>query len=112
ISKGSTTEEALNNTIKLARFVEERGYERFWAAEHHDLFGLASPNPNVMLGIIGANTNTIRLVAGAVLLPYYNPCRVAENYNLLATICPGSVDLGLGRTQGCSGELPLASCHN
>lgn len=112
ISKGSTAEEALNNTIKLARFVEEWGYERFWAAEHHDLFGLASPNPNVMLGIIGAYTNTIRLGAGAVLLPYYKPFRVAETYNLLATLYPERIDLGLGRAPGGSAEVSLALSDN
>src|SRR5690625_6499977 len=112
ISEGSTAEEALNNTIKLARFVEEWGYERFWVAEHHDLFGLASPNPNVMLGAIGAYTSSIRLGAGAVLLPYYKPFHVAETYNLLATLYPERIDLGLGRAPGGSAEVSQALSDN
>lgn len=112
ISEGSTAAEALNNTIKLACFVEEWGYERFWVAEHHDLFGLASPNPNVMLGAIGAYTNSIRLGAGAVLLPYYKPFHVAETYNLLATLYPERIDLGLGRAPGGSAEVSLALSDN
>ncbi|HLR71835.1 MAG TPA: LLM class flavin-dependent oxidoreductase, partial [Pseudogracilibacillus sp.] len=82
IASGQSPKEALNTSVKLAQLGEKLGYERFWIAEHHDLFGLACPNPDVMLGVIGAQTNSIRIGAGAVLLPYYKPFRVAETYNL------------------------------
>src|SRR5699024_12688471 len=65
ISSGQSAKEALNATVELAQHAESIGYERFWVAEHHDLYGLASPNPAVMLGIIGAQTVTIRIGAGA-----------------------------------------------
>src|SRR5699024_1632124 len=79
ISSGQTAKEALNATVELAQHAERLGYERFWVAEHHELYGLASPNPAVMLGIIGAQTQKIRIGAGAVLRPYYKPFHVAEN---------------------------------
>src|SRR5699024_11817134 len=97
ISDGQTAQDALQNSIALAKLGEKLGYERFWVAEHHDLFGLACPNPAVVLGIIGAQTEKIRLGAGAVLLPYYKPFHVAETYHLLSTLFPGRMDIGLGR---------------
>jgi len=112
ISAGKTAQEALHTSVKLAQLGEELGYERFWIAEHHDLFGLACPNPDVMLGVIGAQTKQIRIGAGAVLLPYYKPFRVAETYNLLATLFPDRVDLGLGRAPGGSAEVSLALSDN
>src|SRR5699024_11277183 len=74
--------------------------------------GLACPNPDVMLGKIGAQTRKIRIGAGAVLLPHYKPYRVAETYNLLATLYPGRIDLGIGRAPGGSAEVTMALSDN
>jgi len=112
ISAGKTPREALEAAVKLAQLGEELGYQRYWIAEHHDLFGLACPNPDVMLGVIGSATKSIRIGAGAVLLPYYKPFRVAETYNLLQTLFPDRVDLGLGRAPGGSAEVSLALSDN
>jgi len=112
ISIGMEPADALQATIDLAKHGEMLGYERFWVAEHHDLFGLASSNPAVLLSAIGARTSKIRLGAGAVLLPYYKPFHVAETYNLLATLYPDRIDLGLGRAPGGSAEVSLALSNN
>lgn len=112
ISSGKTAREALQTSVELAQLGETLGYERFWIAEHHNLFGLACPNPDVMLGVIGSQTKSIRIGAGAVLLPYYKPFRVAETYNLLATLFPGRIDLGLGRAPGGSAEVSMALSDN
>ncbi|HLS06347.1 MAG TPA: LLM class flavin-dependent oxidoreductase [Bacillota bacterium] len=112
IAYGQSPKDALNDSVALAKLGESLGYERYWIAEHHDLFGLACPNPDVMLGVIGAKTNHINIGAGAVLLPYYKPFRVAETYNLLATLFPGRIDLGIGRAPGGSAEVSMALSDN
>lgn len=112
ISSGLSAQQALQASVKLAQLGESLNYERFWIAEHHDLYGLACPNPDVMLGVIGAQTKSIRIGAGAVLLPYYKPFRIAETYNLLATLFPGRIDLGLGRAPGGSAEVSMALSDN
>ena len=35
VSAGSTPQQAIRNTIDLARHAESWGYRRFWIAEHH-----------------------------------------------------------------------------
>ena len=94
--------------MKLAQTGEKLGYERYWIAEHHDFPALACPAPEVMLGYIGANTTNIRIGSGAVLLPHYKPYKVAETYNLLATLFPNRIDLGIGRAPGGSAEATIA----
>lgn len=96
ISSNQTAKEALNESLK---------YTRYWITEHHDLPGLASSAPEVILSYIGANTNTIRIGSGAVLLPHYKPFKVAEIYNTLATLFPNRIDVGLGRAPGGSAEV-------
>lgn len=108
ISDGNTANEALQESVKLAIAGDELGYTRYWVAEHHDLPGLACPAPDVMLGIIGSQTKHIRIGAGAVLLPHYRPFNVAERYNLLGTLFPDRVDIGIGRAPGGSAEASIA----
>ncbi|RLL46558.1 LLM class flavin-dependent oxidoreductase [Oceanobacillus piezotolerans] len=112
ISKGKTAKEALEATIDLASNADKWGYNRYWIAEHHDLDGLASPVPDILLGIIGQKTEKIRLGSGAVLLPNYQPYHIAEKYNLLATLYPGRIDLGIGRAPGGSAEVSIALAGN
>src|SRR5690625_3466725 len=112
VSTGMTQNDALQASVRLAQHGDKLGYARYWIAEHHDLFGLACPNPSVMLSMIGARTHTIRIGAGAVLLPYYKPFHIAETYNLLATLFPERIDLGLGRAPGGSAEVSQALSDN
>lgn len=108
ISSGQSAKEALYESLKLAQAGEALGYTRYWIAEHHDLAGLACSAPEVMLGFIGAQTDTIRIGSGAVLLPHYKPYKVAEVYNMLATLFPGRIDIGIGRAPGGSAEATNA----
>lgn len=112
ISAGQTAREALEQSVLLAQTAESLGYTRFWMAEHHDIPGLACPAPEVMLPYIGAKTNKIRLGSGAVLLPHYKPYKVAELYNLLATLFPDRIDIGIGRAPGGSAEVTNALSDN
>lgn len=108
ISANQSAQEALYQSMKLCQAGENLGYRRFWIAEHHDLPGLACPAPEVMIGFIGAHTNSIRIGSGAVLLPHYRPYKVAEVFNMLSTLFPGRVDLGIGRAPGGSAEATEA----
>src|SRR3954454_8929241 len=112
ISSNQTAQEALTESVKLAQAGEGLGYTRYWIAEHHDLPGLACSAPEVMLSYIGANTSTIRIGSGAVLLPHYKPYKVAEVYNMLATLFPGRIDVGIGRAPGGSAEASNALSDN
>lgn len=112
VPAGKTPKESLDATIELAVLAEELGYTRYWTAEHHDMTGLASPAPDIMLAMIGAQTKSIRIGSGAVLLPHYKPFNIAERYNMLASLFPGRIDLGLGRAPGGSAEATMALSDN
>ncbi|WP_243633233.1 LLM class flavin-dependent oxidoreductase [Paenibacillus xerothermodurans] len=109
---GADSTEALKQAIKLAQTADSLGYHRYWAAEHHDMQALACTSPEVLLAHVGALTERIRLGSGALLLPHYRPIKVAESYHLLAALCPGRIDLGLGRAPGGSAEVSIALSGN
>lgn len=97
---GQTSVEALGNTVRLAQIAETLGYERFWVSEHHDSDEFAGSSPEVLMAYLLAQTNSIRIGSGGVMLQHYSPYKVAENFNVLASLAPGRVELGIGRAPG------------
>ncbi|USB33601.1 LLM class flavin-dependent oxidoreductase [Paenibacillus sp. YPG26] len=95
-----TPEEAFQHTVELAQIAERLGYSRFWVSEHHDGDKLAGSSPEVLIAYLLAKTNRIRIGSGGVMLQHYSPYKVAENFNVLSSLAPGRVDLGIGRAPG------------
>lgn len=106
ISGGESASHALHRTLKLAQLAEAWGYHRFWLAEHHNTEQLASPSPELLIAWIIGQTHHIRVGSGGVMLQHYSPYKVAENFNLLAALAPGRIDLGVGKAPG---GLPLST---
>jgi luciferase family oxidoreductase group 1 len=100
VPAGSTPGQALQNSIALARRVDELGYNRFWMSEHHAIDTLACTAPEIMLARIGAETRRIRLGSGGIMLPHYSAFKVAEVFRTLQALYPGRIDLGIGRAPG------------
>jgi len=100
ISEGSTGAQALRNTLDLARLADERGYHRYWLAEHHGGPTLAGTSPEALIGPVAATTSHLRVGSGGVMLPHYSPFKVSETFSVLSALFPGRIDLGLGRTDG------------
>ena len=95
-----TSTEAFQHTTELARKAEEWGYNRFWVAEHHGSNRVIGSSPEVLIAHLLAKTTRIRVGSGGVMLQHYSPYKVAENFNVLASLAPGRVDLGIGRGPG------------
>lgn len=106
VAEHETAADALARTLSLAQQAETLGYHRFWIAEHHNTPQLASPSPELLIAWILGQTRRIRVGSGGVMLQHYSPYKVAENFNLLAAIAPGRVDLGVGKAPG---GLPLST---
>ncbi|MCY4730130.1 LLM class flavin-dependent oxidoreductase [Natronomonas gomsonensis] len=101
VPDGGMAREAYANTVEAAQQAERLGYSRFWVAEHHGMADtLAGTTPEVLLGHLAAETDSIRLGSGAVLLNHYSPFKVAEIFGALDGLAPGRIDAGLGRANG------------
>lgn len=97
---GHSVADAIAATIELAQLADDLGYTRYWCAEHHGLRGVSNPCPEVMLARLGSVTKRIRLGSGGVMLPYYSPFKVAEQFMMLEALFPNRIDLGVGRAPG------------
>src|SRR5215831_10746449 len=100
LGRGETAGDSFAASVALARRAEELGYERVWYAEHHNIPGIASSATSVLIAHVGAQTRTVRLGAGGVMLPNHAPLLIAEQFGTLAAMYPDRIDLGLGRAPG------------
>jgi luciferase family oxidoreductase group 1 len=100
VPDGGNPGDALRATIDLARRAEGLGFRRFWVAEHHNMPGIASSAPAVLIGHIADATAAIRVGSGGVMLPNHVSLVVAEQFGMLEALHPGRIDLGIGRAPG------------
>ncbi len=100
IVAGGDAGQSLRNTLDLASHAERWGYRRFWLAEHHNMPGIASAATSVVIAAVAANTSTIRVGSGGIMLPNHSPLVIAEQFGTLESLYPGRIDLGLGRAPG------------
>lgn len=91
---------SLKHSLELAQLAEKLNYTRLWLAEHHNMDGIASSATAVLLGYLLANTQSLKVGSGGIMLPNHAPLVVAEQFGTLATLYPQRVELGLGRAPG------------
>jgi luciferase family oxidoreductase group 1 len=99
-AKGRTQDEAIRETLALAKHCDALGYHRYWVSEHHATDSIVGTAPEVLMAAIAATTPRIRVGSAGVMLPHYSSLKVAEQFRVLEAIAPGRIDLGVGRAPG------------
>src|SRR6185436_12995598 len=76
---------------------EELGYDSVWLAEHHFSNYGYIPNPLMMATHLAGETSKIRLGTAVLVLPFWNPLRVAEDIALTDQLTGGRLEVGVAR---------------
>lgn len=99
LDTGMTDAELYSAELGLAELAEALGFSAIWCVEHHfDAEYSMCPDNMQLLSYLAARTESIELIPGAVILPWWTqPLRVAEKVALLDILAGGRVRLGLGR---------------
>ena len=111
VRSDQSTSDALAATRGLARVADGLGFRRYWLAEHHNMPAVAATNPPVLVAMVAAATERIRVGSGGVMLPNHAPLVVAEQFALLEAAHPGRIDLGIGRAPGTDPVTAWALRH-
>jgi alkanesulfonate monooxygenase SsuD/methylene tetrahydromethanopterin reductase-like flavin-dependent oxidoreductase (luciferase family) len=83
-------------TIEHMVAAEALGFHAVEFAEHHFSDDGYIPSPLIAATAVAARTKHIRVGTNIMLLPLYNPVRVAEDTAVLDIISNGRLDLGVG----------------
>jgi luciferase family oxidoreductase group 1 len=111
VRSDQSTADAVAATRALARVADGLGFRRYWLAEHHNMPAVAATNPPVLVAMVAAATERIRVGSGGVMLPNHAPLVVAEQFALLEAAHPGRIDLGIGRAPGTDPVTAWALRH-
>ena len=92
-------QQILRDQVEHGILAEELGFDRNTFLEHH--FPAAanefSPNPLFSQMAIATQTDEIRLLQMANILPWHDPIRLAEQTAMLDVLSDGRVEVGIGR---------------
>jgi len=108
IREGGNAQQAIEETVRVARHTEQEGYSRLWLAEHHNMPYISSSATAVLIGHVAGKTKRIRVGSGGIMLPNHSPLVIAEQFGTLETLYPGRIDLGLGRAPGTDQTTAMA----
>ncbi|MDQ0394899.1 LLM class flavin-dependent oxidoreductase [Labrys monachus] len=84
------------DTRQMVEQAEEAGFDIAWFAEHHFANYSMSPSPLMMAAHAAGWTRRIKLGAGVIVLPLYNPLRVAQEIAMLDIQSDGRAVVGIG----------------
>ncbi len=98
---------AISEQVTLVKQAETLGFEEAWVSEHHFSESNLSPAMLLLMAHLAGLTSTIQLGTAAVLLPFHNPIRVAEDIATLDNLCNGRLLFGVAK----GGPFPDQNKH-
>ncbi|MBW2270361.1 MAG: LLM class flavin-dependent oxidoreductase [Deltaproteobacteria bacterium] len=82
--------------LDIARYADENGWDAAVVCEHHAVDDGFLPSPIPMLAALAGRTRELRLTASALLLPLYDPVKLAEDLAVLDLVSGGRCRLTVG----------------
>ena len=97
--------------IRLARLAADLGFDCLWSAEHHFNDYSFVPDNIQLMTYLTALCPNIDVGTAAVILPWHDPLRVAENAAVLDMLCKGRLRLRHGPRPGAARVRRLPPQH-
>src|SRR5260221_4803006 len=101
--------------IRLARLAADSGFDVLWSAEHHFFDYSFCPDNLQLMTYLAAACPNVGLGTAAVIVPWHDPLRVAEQAVVLDLVCKGRLRLrfgrGFGRRRVAAVSATMYPCH-
>jgi len=75
----------------------EAGYDSVWMVEHHFTDYFPTPSPLIFLSHVAAKFPDLSLGTCVLVLPWYQPLRLAEEIAMLSNLTRADLHIGVGR---------------
>lgn len=98
---------AIEEQSQLIQHAESLGFDTAWITEHHFNDFSTSASILMLIAHLSAITSTIKLGTAALLLPFHQPLRIAEDIATLDHLCKGRLLLGVAK----GGPFPEQNKH-
>jgi alkanesulfonate monooxygenase SsuD/methylene tetrahydromethanopterin reductase-like flavin-dependent oxidoreductase (luciferase family) len=90
---GTTAADRYAAALDMAEWADRLGCVSIAISEHHGSPDGYLPSPVPMLGAMAARTTNVRFMIAALIAPFYEPLRIAEDLVVLDHLSKGRVDL-------------------
>jgi alkanesulfonate monooxygenase SsuD/methylene tetrahydromethanopterin reductase-like flavin-dependent oxidoreductase (luciferase family) len=90
-------EQVWDEELRLARLAADLGFDVLWSVEHHFNDYSFCPDNLQLMSYLASACPEIGLGTAAVILPWHDPLRVAEQVSMLDHLSRGRLRLGIGR---------------
>jgi alkanesulfonate monooxygenase SsuD/methylene tetrahydromethanopterin reductase-like flavin-dependent oxidoreductase (luciferase family) len=94
---GISDAQVWDEEIRLARLADELGFDVLWSVEHHFYDYSFCPDNLQLMSYLAGVTSHADLGTAAVILPWHDPLRVAEQVAILDHVSNGRFRFGFGR---------------
>src|SRR5215467_3412311 len=89
--------EVWDEELRLARLAADLGFDVLWSVEHHFNDYSFCPDNLQLMSYLASECPDVGLGTAAVILPWHDPLRVAEQVSILDHLSRGRLRLGIGR---------------
>lgn len=94
---GMPDDQVWEEDLRLARLAADLGFDVLWSAEHHFFDYSFCPDNVQLMTWLAAKCPNVDLGTAAVILPWHDPLRVAEQVAVLDLLSGGRLRFGMGR---------------
>ena len=79
--------------LDMAAWADDLGCSNIVVAEHHGAEDGYIPSPAMIIAAMAARTKQVQFSVGALIAPFHDPLRIAEDFCVLDNICKGRFDV-------------------
>jgi alkanesulfonate monooxygenase SsuD/methylene tetrahydromethanopterin reductase-like flavin-dependent oxidoreductase (luciferase family) len=95
-SAGTTMAQRYQAALDMAAWADTLGFAAIILSEHHGSDDGYLPSPLTMAAAMAGRTRRIRITVSALVAPFYDPLRLAEDAAVVDNISGGRLDLVIG----------------
>ena len=97
MDESSSTQEVYDQALEVVRLADEAGFRVVWFPEHHLIHYISCPSPLMFAVKAAALTRHVRVGTAILVMPYYNPLRLAGELGMADVLTDGRLEVGVGR---------------
>lgn len=94
---GVVATEVFDQALEMVELADDAGFTTAWLPEHHLIHYISCPSPLMLAVKAAARTRRIRLGTAILVIPYYDPLRLAGEIGMADHLTEGRLDIGVGR---------------
>jgi len=93
---GAPAEELYRAALDMAEWADELGFNAISLGEHHASDDGYLPSPLPMISAIAARTKRAKLRPNALIVPFYDPVKLAEDLSVIQLLSEGRLQVVIG----------------